>query len=425
MRKINNKKLVPIYAILGTIGVIWFFLIGIPLFNSGLNYVNSNVPEKYKLPIGLSVVVLLSLSFAFLIWKYIAPKLKELSSSKFDKPSLAVVMSGSSGSGVFRAFKNVTDLKFASVIKGMLFDVERETMTTHNEGAIHALRYPVQAAKTGFKGAVGARRIEYESAKKAFDQFFKPFARKINSIVRITGIGRGYTSISTTTKFDFIDFSRFPGNNSSTLFDLIVVEKLEDKSDENIIKQRSLFLNKNIENSVYKVSGESVNQNAIHYQGTPFLATSLDSLRDAIGNIKNFEIYDSKQKLIPSNLVKIDEKNRIAIIECKDLEKINSVDWVDVNNRSQVSVINLAGSKNIGVNAEIDSINESLGIAKITTTDGEVESGSVLLCSNKIAGIIITPKPSMVLSISTSKIQESIDDLVENKSIQNKSTIQL
>ena len=75
-------------------------------------------------------------------------------------------MSGSSGSGVFRAFKNVTDLKFASVIKGMLFDVERETMTTHNEGAIHALRYPVQAAKTGFKGAVGARRIEYESAKK-------------------------------------------------------------------------------------------------------------------------------------------------------------------------------------------------------------------------------------------------------------------
>ena len=155
------------------------------------------------------------------------------------------------------------------------------------------------------------------------------------------------------------------------------------------------------------------------------MATSLDSLRDAIGNIKNFEIYDSKQKLIPSNLVKIDEKNRIAIIECKDLEKINSVDWVDVNNRSQVSVINLAGSKNIGVNAEIDSINESLGIAKITATDGEVESGSILLCSNKIAGIIITPKPSMVLSISTSKIQESIDDLVKNKSIQNKSTIQL
>ena len=172
MKKIKNKKLIPIFIISGFLVTIWTFLILIPLFNELILIINDLVPKKYKLPIGLSVVTIISLSFVFVAWKYIAPKLKEMSSSKFDRPSLAVVMSGSSGSGIFRAFKKVTDSKFSSVIKGVLFDVEKDSPEIYNgAGAIHALRYPVQPAQTGFKGAISARNIEYENAKKSFINF--------------------------------------------------------------------------------------------------------------------------------------------------------------------------------------------------------------------------------------------------------------
>ena len=428
MEKINNKKLIPVYAILGTLGLIWFFLIGIPSFNSLFGYINSKVPAVYKLPIALSVIIVISLSFAFITWRYIAPKLKELSSSKFDKPSLAVVMSGSSGSGIFRAFKAVTDLRFASVIKGIVFDVERETQTTFNEGAIHALRFPVQAAKTGFKGAVGARRIEYEKAKKAFDQFFKPFAKKINSIVRITGIGRGYTSISTTTNFDFIDFSRFPGGQSTTLFDLIVVDRLENAEENTISHQQSLSVNKDLEKSIYRISVDGVNQGAVRYSDSSFIVTALDSLRDPLGNIKNFLVLDSRGNEIENRLEKIDDQNHLAIIKCEGLAEVhdsNIIETDDLDDQSSVSIVELSAANSFKtVNSKIDSINKEIGILKVNTSEEDIEIGSLIVSSNKVAGIVLATKPGMTLAISSMKIKDSVQDLIKNQVVLSNTALQ-
>ena len=69
MKKIKNKKLIPLLIIGIFVLLIWTFLILIPLFNELIMVVNSMVPSNYKLPIALSVITIISLSFSFLSWK--------------------------------------------------------------------------------------------------------------------------------------------------------------------------------------------------------------------------------------------------------------------------------------------------------------------------------------------------------------------
>jgi len=408
MKKIKNKKLIPIFIISGFLVTIWTFLILIPLFNELILIINDLVPKKYKLPIGLSVVTIISLSFVFVAWKYIAPKLKEMSSSKFDRPSLAVVMSGSSGSGIFRAFKKVTDSKFSSVIKGVLFDVEKDSPEIYNgAGAIHALRYPVQPAQTGFKGAISARNIEYENAKKSFINFFKPFAKKINSVVRITGIGRGYTSVSTASKFDFLDFSNLAVSDSLTLFDFIIVDR-EKNDTEKQLKNNSFGKDK-----IISIKGENTLQNGILFQKESLIVTPSDGLY-LDGFFDDLTYIDSSQEIKKVSVKNVDNSLHLAFLNYDNLDKNLISDWkINEPEKGQIVQINTFKKNCISTEiTEISEFNKDLGVIQTKDPLSSVEEfGSALTSMDgELLGISM-PSAEMNHFLSSKIIKEKIKSI--------------
>jgi len=408
MKKIKNKKLIPIFIISGFLVTIWTFLILIPLFNELILIINDLVPKKYKLPIGLSVVTIISLSFVFVAWKYIAPKLKEMSSSKFDRPSLAVVMSGSSGSGIFRAFKKVTDSKFSSVIKGVLFDVEKDSPEIYNgAGAIHALRYPVQPAQTGFKGAISARNIEYENAKKSFINFFKPFAKKINSVVRITGIGRGYTSVSTASKFDFLDFSNLAVSDSLTLFDFIIVDR-EKNDTEKQLKNNSFGKDK-----IISINGENTLQNGILFQKESLIVTPSDGLY-LDGFFDDLTYIDSSQEIKKVSVKNVDNSLHLAFLNYDNLDKNLISDWkINEPEKGQIVQINTFKKNCISTEiTEISEFNKDLGVIQTKDPLSSVEEfGSALTSMDgELLGISM-PSAEMNHFLSSKIIKEKIKSI--------------
>lgn len=405
MKKIKNKKLIPIFIISGLLVSIWTFLILIPLFNELILVINNLVPNKYKLPIGLSVVSIISLSFVFVAWKYIAPKLKEMSSSKFDRPSLAVVMSGSSGSGIFRAFKKVTDSRFSSVIKGVLFDVEKDSPEIYNgAGAIHALRYPVQPAQTGFKGAVSARNIEYENAKKSFINFFKPFAKKINSVVRITGIGRGYTSVSTASKFDFLDFSNLAVSDSLTLFDFIIVDRDKDDNEKHL-KNTSFGKDK-----IVSINGENTLQNGILFHKESLIVTPSDGLY-LDGFFDDLTYIDSSQEIKKVSVKNVDNSLHLAFLNYDNLNKNLISDW-KINEAEKGQIVQINTFKKDCISTEITEIsecNKDLGVIQTKDPLNSVEGfGSALTSMDgELLGISM-PSTEMNHFLSSKIIKEKI-----------------
>ena len=408
MKKIKNKKLIPIFIISSFLVTIWTFLILIPLFNELILIINDLVPKKYKLPIGLSVVTIISLSFVFVAWKYIAPKLKEMSSSKFDRPSLAVVMSGSSGSGIFRAFKKVTDSKFSSVIKGVLFDVEKDSPEIYNgAGAIHALRYPVQPAQTGFKGAISARNIEYENAKKSFINFFKPFAKKINSVVRITGIGRGYTSVSTASKFDFLDFSNLAVSDSLTLFDFIIVDR-EKNDTEKQLKNNSFGKDK-----IISINGENTLQNGILFQKESLIVTPSDGLY-LDGFFDDLTYIDSSQEIKKVSVKNVDNSLHLAFLNYDNLDKNLISDWkINEPEKGQIVQINTFKKNCISTEiTEISEFNKDLGVIQTKDPLSSVEEfGSALTSMDgELLGISM-PSAEMNHFLSSKIIKEKIKSI--------------
>lgn len=425
MKKIKNKKLIPLLIIGIFVLLIWTFLILIPLFNELIMVVNSMVPSNYKLPIALSVITIISLSFSFLSWKYLAPKLREISSSKFDKPSLAVVMSGSSGSGIFRAFKNVTDSRFSSVIKGALFDVERDSPEIYNGGgAIHALRFPVQPAQTGFKGAISARNIEYEDAKKNFINFFKPFAKKINSVVRITGIGRGYTSVSTASKFDFLDFSNLSVSDSLTLFDFIIVDReKKDSSDKKANKKSG-------NNLIVRINGENTSQNGVIFPEESLIVTPLDGLF-LDGFFDDLSSSNSEGKINSLSVKEVNDSLHVAFLTSPELasrellpgtaDLIPQKSWkISESEKGQIVQINYLSKTGISTTVtEIVDVNTDLGI--IQTKDplnSNEEFGSALTSMDgKLLGIAM-PSTEMNYFLSSKIIKEKITSSnSENKNL--------
>ena len=413
MKKIKNKKLIPLLIIGIFVLLIWTFLILIPLFNELIMVVNSMVPSNYKLPIALSVITIISLSFSFLSWKYLAPKLREISSSKFDKPSLAVVMSGSSGSGIFRAFKNVTDSRFSSVIKGALFDVERDSPEIYNGGgAIHALRFPVQPAQTGFKGAISARNIEYEDAKK------------INSVVRITGIGRGYTSVSTASKFDFLDFSNLSVSDSLTLFDFIIVDReKKDSSDKKANKKSG-------NNLIVRINGENTSQNGVIFPEESLIVTPLDGLF-LDGFFDDLSSSNSEGKINSLSVKEVNDSLHVAFLTSPELasrellpgtaDLIPQKSWkISESEKGQIVQINYLSKTGISTTVtEIVDVNTDLGI--IQTKDplnSNEEFGSALTSMDgKLLGIAM-PSTEMNYFLSSKIIKEKITSSnSENKNL--------
>ena len=421
MKKIKNKKLIPIIITGAMVLSIWTLLILIPLFNDLIKTINDLVPSNYRLPIGLSVITIITLSFSFLTWKFIAPKLKEMSSTKFDKPSLAVVMSGSSGSGIFRAFKNVKDSKFSSVIKGVLFDVERDASEVYNgAGAIHALRFPVQPAQTGFKGAINARNIEYDNAKKSFLNFFKPFAKRINAVVRITGIGRGYTSVSTASKFDFLDFSNLSVSDSLTLFDFIIVDR--EKKDS--IEKK----NKKSENrTLVRINGENTSQNGVIFPEESVIVTPLDGLF-LDGFFDDLTSINSSGEVNSISVKNVDDSLHIAFLNLLDRSNLTkstlgvqekykrNLSLGEAEKGQIVQVNHLSKTGLVTTQTEIAEINNDLGI--IQTKDqlnSNEEFGSALTSlDGKLLGIAM-PSPEMNHFLSSKIIKARIIELNSQK----------
>ncbi len=421
MKKIKNKKLIPIIITGAMVLSIWTLLILIPLFNDLIKTINDLVPSNYRLPIGLSVITIITLSFSFLTWKFIAPKLKEMSSTKFDKPSLAVVMSGSSGSGIFRAFKNVKDSKFSSVIKGVLFDVERDASEVYNgAGAIHALRFPVQPAQTGFKGAISARNIEYDNAKKSFLNFFKPFAKRINAVVRITGIGRGYTSVSTASKFDFLDFSNLSVSDSLTLFDFIIVDR--EKKDS--IEKK----NKKSENrTLVRINGENTSQNGVIFPEESVIVTPLDGLF-LDGFFDDLTSINSSGEVNSISVKNVDDSLHIAFLNLLDRSNLTkstlgvqekykrNLSLGEAEKGQIVQVNHLSKTGLVTTQTEIAEINNDLGI--IQTKDqlnSNEEFGSALTSlDGKLLGIAM-PSPEMNHFLSSKIIKARIIELNSQK----------
>lgn len=399
------KKFVPITIIFSILIFIWLIFMGIPLFNDLIQTINHKVPQPYKLPLTLSFISILTLLVAIYGWKVIYPVAKNSVMNKYDKPSLAVVMSGSSGVGVLNAFKKITDTRFASAIKGVLFDVEKEKPVRDNkEGAIDAFRYPVQPAQSGFKGASGARDIEYEEAKNSFYKFFKPFARKINSVVRITGIGKGNTSISSTVKFDFADFKDFPGTEKMTLFDFIVVERTDD---ENLKSNQGKF-NSNID-ALVKIHGNDFYQNGIVLPQKSFILTPSVNLK-GIGS-DDLNIVTKSGKKIKSEIVKFFDEYHLALLNYDE-------DFISYNFEFGNSYIDQPVSK-ISLNEDseiylqenyVKAVNSEFGLIQTNNFENSnCSTGSPLISENgKLLGISINSEDPN-LFISSKAINECLE----------------
>ena len=91
----DNKLIFNTVSIL--LGLVFLMLVGIPLFNSGMRWIIKIVPDQYMTFVLVAMLIVFSLLGALLFLKKINPKIKELSANSFDRPSLAVIISGSSG----------------------------------------------------------------------------------------------------------------------------------------------------------------------------------------------------------------------------------------------------------------------------------------------------------------------------------------
>ncbi len=319
---IKNNKLV-VFTFLGILASSFAIFGLMPILNTLISIYVSIVPQAYLVPISSTLILTLGICSALWSLKYLSPKIKNFSAQKFDKPSLAVILSGSSGLGIYRKFKSEKDQRFSASIKGFLFNVHpNEGEKKEVEGSIHGYKFPVEPAKDGYRGANGARNTERESAIDAFVNFFKPFSKELSTIVRITGIGEGYTSITCSSEYSFVDMKDFGKNapKNSNLIDFVLVGgiNLKDKTKKKLAKYKGNIVEiknykgETIQNGIvdpkrnqiitpfYKLKKYIANKNPIT------ITNNLDlEINDAFHTIE----YEHDEKLIKFNF---DYKNGIG-----------------------------------------------------------------------------------------------------------------